>query len=185
VIGIFTKMNGPGWLHDVIVSLQPIWMLLRPGLFLIAALLFAYPMYLLQLSFGGRNPYWRYIGITLVLSFLPALIEGLAGLGSLLGSLTGIGFFNSLAGFSILQNPLAQIIWVGVLLATVVFATLGFRGIAEQFGLLQPRNPNTTPTVIIDSGNNTLATHATGVGTLNTRDTGGFDKTIVEWDEEF
>ena len=183
--GVFDKTSGGGWLHDLIVAVQPVWMLLRPGLFLIVALLFAYPLYLLQLSFGGRNPYWRYIGITLVLAFLPALIEGLAGLGSLLASLTGVGFFSGLAGLSILQNPLAQIIWVLVLLATVVFATLGFRGIAEQFGLLQSRNPNTTPTVIVDSGSAITGVHTTSMGTLSTRDTGGFDKTIVEWDEEF
>jgi hypothetical protein len=194
--------EGPNGLHSIITAVQPIWMMLRGVLFLAVGLAFFYPIYLLNLAFGGRNPFWRYIGIAMVLLFMPAILEGVSWLFSMLGSATGISALGAIGAFSILQNPLAQIAWVLALIATVVFSTLGFRGIAEQFGLLSPKTNNTVmndtsfdtsfDTNFDTSLNTSLSTSvgSTGIrstgfstGSLRNTDVGG--KTIVEWDEEF
>ena len=194
--------EGPSGLHSVITAVQPIWMMLRGVLFLAVGLAFFYPIYLLNLAFGGRNPFWRYIGIAMVLLFVPAILEGVSWLFSMLGSVTGISALGAIGAFSILQNPLAQIVWVLALIATVVFSTMGFRGIAEQFGLLSPKTNNTVmndtsfdtsfDTNFDTNLNTSLSTSvgSTGVrstgfstGSLRNTDVGG--KTIVEWDEEF
>ena len=176
-------------LQGVVATVQPLWMgYLRGGLFLIVALLFAYPIYLLGLAFGGRNPYWRYIGIAMVLLFIPPLIEGLAWLGSFIAQGTGLRFLDGLTSLSVLQNPLAQIAWVVILFLTVGFATAGFRGIAAQFGLIRTRNQGTVTgpasmgTAAFATANNTpLERGATSTQQVpNTA-----ERTIVEWDEEF
>jgi hypothetical protein len=194
--------EGPSGLHSVITAVQPIWMLLRGALFLIVGLAFFYPIYLLNLAFGGRNPFWRYIGIAMVLLFIPAILEGVSWLFSMLGSLTGVQALGAIGSFSILQNPLAQIVWVLTLIATVVFSTLGFRGIAEQFGLLSAKTNNTVMNdtsfdTSFDTGfdttmNTGLSTsvgstsvRSTGFSTGSLRNTDVGGKTIVEWDEEF
>jgi hypothetical protein len=194
--------EGPSGLHSLITAIQPIWMLLRGALFLVVGLAFFYPIYLLNLAFGGRNPFWRYIGIAMVLLFIPAILEGVSWLFSMLGSLTGISALGAIGSFSILQNPIAQIVWVLTLIATVVFSTLGFRGIAEQFGLLSAKTNNTVMNdtsfdTSFDTGfdttmNTGLSTsvgstsvRSTGFSTGSLRNTDVGGKTIVEWDEEF
>jgi hypothetical protein len=194
--------EGPSGLHSVITAVQPIWMLLRGALFLIVGLAFFYPIYLLNLAFGGRNPFWRYIGIAMVLLFIPAILEGVSWLFSMLASLTGVQALGAIGAFSILQNPIAQIVWVLTLIATVVFSTLGFRGIAEQFGLLSAKTNNTVMSdtsfdTSFDTGfdttmNTGLSTsvgstsvRSTGFSTGSLRNTDVGGKTIVEWDEEF
>ncbi len=177
-------------LQGVVASVQPLWMgYLRGGLFLIVALLFAYPIYLLRLAFGGRNPYWRYIGIAMVLLFIPPLIEGLAWLGSFIAQGTGLRFLDGLTSLSVLQNPLAQIAWVVILFLTVGFATAGFRGIAAQFGLIRTRNqgavtgPPSMGTAAFASANNTPLERGASSNTQQVPST--VERTIVEWDEEF
>jgi hypothetical protein len=177
-------------LQGVVANVQPFWMgWVRGGLFLIVALLFTYPIYLLNLAFGGRNPYWRYIGVAMILLFIPPLIEGLSWLGSFLAqSVPGLGFLNGLASFSVLQNPLAQIGWVVILFATVAFATAGFRGIAAQFGLIRTRNsgasgaPTSMGTAAFSTGRNATPMDRPA---MNTQQVPTTERTIVEWDEEF
>ena len=178
-------------LQAVVATVQPFWMVyLRGALFLVVALLFSYPIYLLGLAFGGRNPYWRYIGIAMVLLFIPPLIEGLAWLGSFIAQGTGLRFLDGLTSLSVLQNPLAQIAWVVILFLTVGFATAGFRGIAAQFGLIRTRNqgavtgPTSMGTAAFASANNTPMER--GANTNNTQQVPStVERTIVEWDEEF
>ena len=176
-------------LQGVVATVQPLWMgYLRGGLFLIVALLFAYPIYLLRLAFGGRNPYWRYIGIAMVLLFIPPLIEGLAWLGSFIAQGTGLRVLDGLTSLSVLQNPLAQIAWVVILFLTVGFATAGFRGIAAQFGLIRTRSqgavtgPASMGTAAFASANNTPPERGAN-STQQVPST--VERTIVEWDEEF
>jgi hypothetical protein len=194
--------EGPSGLHSVITAIQPIWMMLRGVLFLAVGLAFFYPIYLLNLAFGGRNPFWRYIGIAMVLLFVPAILEGVSWLFSMLGSVTGVSALGAIGAFSILQNPLAQIVWVLALIATVVFSTLGFRGIAEQFGLLSAKTNNTvmndtsfdtsfdtnfdtTMNTSLSTSVGSTSVRSTGFSTGSLRNTDVGGKTIVEWDEEF
>jgi hypothetical protein len=180
-------------LQGIVSSIQPLWMGggalgslgLRGIVFFLVALMFGYPIYLLRLAFGGRNPYWNYIGIAMVLLFIPPLLEGLAWLGSLIAQGMELpaaieNFFNGLTSFSVLQNPLAQMAWAFTLLLTVIFATAGFRGIAAQFGLIRTRTPVTgevvSGTVPVSNNNVSGPTNPTN---------GGSGRTIVEWDEEF
>jgi hypothetical protein len=174
-------------LQSLISGVQSLWMGggalgslgLRGIVFLLVALMFAYPIYLLRLAFGGRNPYWNYIGIAMVLLFLPPLVEGIAWLGSLIAQGANIPFLNNLASFSVLQNPLAQIVWAFTLILTVIFATAGFRGIAAQFGLIRTRTPVTGEVVV--SKSNVISNPKAPTNPTN----GGAGRTIVEWDEEF
>ncbi len=169
---------------------------LRSIVFLLVALAFAYPIYLLRLAFGGRNPYWNYIGIAMILLFVPPLIEGIAGLGSLIAQGAGVGgplgdFLNGLSNLSVLQNPIAQIAWALMLIATVVLATIGFRGIAAQFGLIRTRasaavNMATTATGAMMSSTSTNYPTLPKHPTLPKNPTmGAGGRTVVEWDEEF
>ncbi len=179
--GAFNGQASSG-LQGVIASVQPLWLQLRGGLFLVISLVFAYPIYLLTLAFGGRNPYWRYIMIAMILLFIPPLLEGISWLGSLLAQATGLNMFDSLSSLSILQNPLAQIAWAVMLLLTVIFSTMGFYGIAQQFGLIRTRSdaaPAMTAMETTPAGG-----RMTGVARHPT-DPGLSDKTVVEWDEEF
>jgi hypothetical protein len=179
--GAFNGQTSSG-LQGVIAAVQPLWLQLRGGLFLVISLVFAYPIYLLTLAFGGRNPYWRYIMIAMILLFIPPLLEGLSWLGSLLAQATGLNMFDGLSSLSILQNPLAQIVWALMLLLTVIFSTMGFYGIAQQFGLIRTRSeaaPAMTAMETTPAGG-----RMTGVARHPT-DPGLSDKTVVEWDEEF
>jgi hypothetical protein len=137
-----------------------------------------------------------------VLLFIPAILEGVSWLFSMLGSLTGVQALGAIGAFSILQNPIAQIVWVLSLIATVIFSTLGFRGIAEQFGLLSVKTNNTVMNdtsfdTSFDTGFDTTmntgmstsvgstSVRSTGFSTGSLRNTDVGGKTIVEWDEEF
>jgi membrane-bound inhibitor of C-type lysozyme len=169
-------------LQGVIAAVQPLWLQIRGGLFLLIALAFAYPIYLLTLAFGGRNPYWRYIMVAMILLFIPPLLEGIAWLGSLLSQATGLSAFDGLSSLSILQNPLAQIVWAVTLVLTVIFATMGFYGIAQQFGLIRTRHE--APAAMTAMETTPAGGRMTGVA-RNPTDPGLGDKTVVEWDEEF
>ncbi|PYE55695.1 hypothetical protein [Deinococcus yavapaiensis] len=109
--------------------------------FIVLALLAFYPLYLLNLAFGGRNPYWRAIGAALTLLLLPAMLEGVASIGSLLHGLTGAGFFGFLTNLSLFQHPLGQFVWALSLAFAIGLSTWGLRGICMQFGLLARRGP--------------------------------------------
>ena len=174
-------------LQAAVANVQPYWMgWVRGGAFLAVALLFAYPIYLLNLAFGGRNPYWRYIGIAMVLLFIPPLIEGLAWLGSFVAQGTGLRALDGLSSLSVLQNPLAQIGWVVILFLTVGFATVGFRGIASQFGLIRTRNQGAGGTTSVGStGFATRNSTPPERSPMNTQQVNTAERTIVEWDEEF
>lgn len=182
VRGAFKGQAGSG-LQGLIAAVQPLWLQIRGGLFLVIALAFAYPIYLLTLAFGGRNPYWRYIMVSMILLFIPPLLEGIAWLGSLLAQGTGLSLFDGLSSLSVLQNPLMQIVWALTLVLTVIFATLGFYGIAQQFGLIRTRHEAPQAMTAMEatpSGSGRM----TGVA-RNPTDPGQGDKTVVEWDEEF
>ena len=109
---------------------------LRTLFFLALAALAFYPLYLLNLAFGGRNTYWRAIGAALLLLLLPTLLEGIANLGVLLGDLTGVGALRSLGNLSMMQSPLWSPIWAVSVAAAIGLAIYGFRGLCVQFGLL-------------------------------------------------
>ncbi len=158
---------------------------LRGIIFLLVALAFIYPIYLLRLAFGGRNPYWNYIGIAMLLLFIPPLLEGISWVGSLIAQSTEIvpvkNFFNGLTSLSVLQNPLAQMIWALMLIVTVIFATIGFRGIAAQFGLIRTRTPLTNEPASVKSTSSQQIRNPTNPTNPNS----SAGRTIVEWDEEF
>lgn len=158
--------------HEAVAAIEPIWMgLVRAIIFIAIAIVAFYPLYLLRLAFGGRNPYWRYIGVAMILLFVPAIVEGLAYLGSIIADLSGLSFFNILTSLSVLQNPIAQIIWALTLMVACGFAIAGFRGICIQFGLI--RTKNQAVTTQFDNG--ATATPSTPDNSKNT----------FEWDEEF
>ncbi len=117
-----------GWLSGVV------WVLL--------ALLAFVPLYLLNLAFGGRNPYWRAIGVAFTLLLLPAMLEGLASLGAWVGAMTGFG---ALANLSLLQSPLAGSLWALSVALAVGLSIYGFRGLCVQFGLLRGSTPASSP----------------------------------------
>jgi hypothetical protein len=200
----FKNAQPASMMQNLSASVQPWWAgFLRGILFFITSLLFIYPIYLLNLAFGGKNPYWRYIGIAMVLLFIPPLIEGLAWLGSFIAQNTGITFFDSLSSLSVLQNPLAQIAWVILLIAAAAFATAGFRGIATQFGLIRNRNNGSQSTMntasvapaMLGASGGAAAMSNNNSSPINNMDTPdprissdvsvNPDRTIVEWDEEF
>ncbi len=155
-------------------SVGTIWVgWLRALLFIAIAGLAFIPLYYLNLAFGGRNRYWRFIGIAMVLLFVPAIVEGVAQLGSLLSELLGVRFFDLLSSLSVLQNPVAQLFWALILLTASILAIIGFRGICIQFGLIRLRGQNLTTTQL-DTTNGT------------SKDTPNPDKkNTFEWDEEF
>lgn len=145
----------------------------RSLVFIVIAGLAFLPLRYLNLAFGGRNRYWRYIGIAMVLLFVPVLFEGLAHLGSVLAEVSGVRFFDALSNLSVLQNSTMQLLWALTLLAAVGFAIAGFRGICIQFGLIRVRGQNFTTTQ--------LDTNATTTGGTSA----GSGKNTFEWDEEF
>ncbi len=114
--------------------------------FLLLALLCAYPLYLLNLAFGNRNPYWRSIFAGLLLLLLPVLLEGVGGFLGFLGDLGGVPALRSLTNLSLTQNAWGGLVWglsVGLALAALIY---GFRGLCLQFGLLGNARPMQTET---------------------------------------
>ena len=202
VKNLFKTAQPAGMMQNLAAGVQPWWIgVLRGILFLIASLLFIYAIYLLNLAFGGKNPYWRYIGIAIVLLMVAPLLEGLTWLFSLIAQTTNITFFDALSSWSVLQNPISQIAWAVLLIAAAGFATAGFRGIASQFGLIRTRNQPTlssasvAPAMLGAAGAAGAAGIAGAPSLINTTDTSdprissdvsvNPDRTIVEWDEEF
>lgn len=170
-----------GW-HTFQVGLtQTLMGLPKALLFVIAALLVLFPLYLLTLTFGGRNLYWRYLGVAFFLLLLPAMLEGLSYLGSILSDpeMGGLVFFTALTQLSIQQNPVAQLFWVLAVFVAAGLTTLGLRGIAAQFGLIQRKS-------LLNPGKNPTLAKATGTGAATGKPNPGLtSETIVEWDEEF
>ena len=110
----------------------PLWALL----FLIVGLLAVYPLYLLNLAFGGRNSYWKAIAASLLLLFLPVMLEGVGGVLGYLGDLTGVGALRALGNLSLHQGAWGLPIWLLLAAAAVGLSSYGFRGLCRQFGLL-------------------------------------------------
>jgi hypothetical protein len=164
-----------GFGHDFQVSLQLLLLgLPRAVLFILAGLLAVIPLYLLALTFGGRNIYWRFLGLAFFFLLLPAMLEGLSYIGSILADYGNLPFFGTLASLSIQQSLTAQMFWALTLFLVIAFAGIGLRGIATQFGLLQnTRTPVGSP-----------STQQTSV-TMSRADPKLTSETLVEWDEEF
>ena len=110
----------------------PIW----PLLFLIVGLLALYPLYLLNLAFGGRNSSWKAIAASLLLLFVPVLLEGLGGTFAYLGDLLGVPALRSLGNLSLHQGAWGLPLWLLLSAVAVGLASYGFRGLCRQFGLL-------------------------------------------------
>lgn len=167
-------LEGPlGPWHDFTVALQrSTFGLPRAIFFILIGMLALFPLYLIYLTFGGRNVYWRLMGLAFFFLLLPGIVEGLSYLGDILATYGGVPQLFVLDNLSILQNIVAQLAWGATMFLVVVFATWGLRGIAIQFGLIQDRRQAAT----------TVQTSEEGTGERNPTLT---SETIVEWDEEF
>lgn len=154
------------WL-DFRLSLLNLVGIPRAVFFLLAAALAFFPLYLIRLTFGGRNVYWNLLGLAFLFLLLPILAEGLSYFGSVMAEYGGLPWLAALANLSIGQGLLPYLAWGLSAFLVVALAGAGLRGIAAQFGLLKERGAEVT---------------ATGVepppSTLTS-------ETIVEWDEEF
>lgn len=170
-----------GAFHDVQVwLLQTVLGIPRAFVFILAGLLAFFPLYLLTLTFGGRNIYWRFLGLAFFFLLLPAMLEGLSYIGSILSdSRYGrLPFLGILTNLSIQQNLAAQLFWGLTVFLVIIFATIGLRGIATQFGIIQKRTP-------LQKGRGTTAPQATTATVSAKPNPGLTSETIVEWDEEF
>lgn len=172
-----------GFNHTLQVQLELLLLgIPRAFLFILAALLAVFPLYLVNLTFGGRNAYWRLLGLAFFFLFLPAMIEGLAYVSAILadprfGNLT---FLAPLSTFSIQGSLIAQLLWGLTLFLVIGLSAAGLRGIAVQFGLIQDRRARNTTTVV--QTNPGLAATAPMRAAPDPKLT---SETIVEWDEEF
>ena len=124
-----------------------------------------FPLYLIRLTFGGRNVYWNLLGLAFLVLALPIVTEGLSYMGSILeyGGLPALGVLSNL---SVAQGLVPYLAWGLYAFLVVVLATAGLRGIAAQFGLLKERGAEVVPTE--ERPPSTLTS-----------------ETTVEWDEEF
>ncbi|MGQ9735944.1 MAG: hypothetical protein ACUVUP_05145 [Thermaceae bacterium] len=111
----------------------------RAILALLAAVLSFFPLYLVRLTFGGRNLYWNLVSLAFFFLFLPAFLEGLSYLGAILADYGGLPGLGVLAHLSFAQGLFSYLILGASVFLVVVFATIGLQGIAAQFGLLQSR----------------------------------------------
>lgn len=118
----------------------------RAALFFVLALISIYPLYLLNLAFGNRNPYWRGVLGGLLLLLLPLLLEGVFGLLGWLGDLAGVGALRSLTNLTLTQNAWGGPVWALSLMLALTALTYGFRGLCTQFGLLGGARPLQTET---------------------------------------
>ncbi|WP_293913514.1 hypothetical protein [Deinococcus sp.] len=119
---------------------------LRAIIFLLLSALAVYPLHLLNLAFGNRNPYWRMVLAGLICLLLPALLEGLAGFLGFVGDLANLGALRSLGNLTLTQNALGGPVWVLSLAAALAALTYGFRGLCVQFGLLGTAKPSVNET---------------------------------------
>lgn len=111
----------------------------RNVVMLVLGLLALVPLFLLNVAFGGGNRHWQAIGVALFLLWLPALFEGVIGLGGLLWTYAAIDLLVPLAAYSVFGNTVAQTVWAALTLLAVLFAISGLAGISRQFGLLGGR----------------------------------------------
>jgi hypothetical protein len=139
----------------------------RAFFFLLAGALAFFPLYLIRLTFGGRNVYWNLLGLAFFFLVLPILTEGFSYLGSILAEYGGLPALGVLANLSIAQALLPYLAWGLSAFLVVALAGAGLRGIAAQFGLLKERGAEVTATGV-EPPQSTLTS-----------------ETIVEWDEEF
>ncbi|WP_114313202.1 hypothetical protein [Thermus caldifontis] len=140
----------------------------RAVLFLLAAALSLFPLYLIRLTFGGRNVYWNLLALAFLFLFLPIVVEGLSYFGAIMADYGGTPFLAFLSNLSIGQGLVPYLAWGNAIFLVVAFAGAGLRGIAAQFGLLKERGREVA----------TLAEQKPSATTLTS-------ETIVEWDEEF
>ncbi|RIH88311.1 hypothetical protein Mrose_00870 [Calidithermus roseus] len=155
----------------------------RAFVFILAALLAVFPLYLVNLTFGGRNTYWRLLGLAFFFLFLPAMIEGLSYVASILADprFGKLGFLAPLSTFSIQSSLMAQLLWGLTLFLVIGLSAAGLRGIAVQFGLIQDRRARANTTTVAQT-NPGLAATAPMRAAADPKLT---SETIVEWDEEF
>ncbi|GAA6734115.1 hypothetical protein YIM1640_16320 [Thermus oshimai] len=139
----------------------------RAVFFLLVGVLAFFPLYLIRLTFGGRNVYWNLLALAFLFLFLPILAEGLSYFGSLMASYGGLPWMGLLTYLSIGEGLVPYLAWGFSVFLVVVLATAGLRGIAAQFGLLKERGAEVAPTA--ERLPSTTLT----------------SETIVEWDEEF
>jgi hypothetical protein len=135
---------------------------------LIVGLLALVPLFLLNLAFGGGNRHWQAIGVALFLLWLPALFEGVIGLGGVLARFAGFDALVPLAAYSVLGNTVAQTVWAALTLLAVLFAIAGLSGISRQFGLLGGRRKGV----------------AAATGATPTRTVTDVTAKTVDWDDE-
>jgi hypothetical protein len=154
------------WL-DFRLSLLNLVGIPRAVFFLLAAALAFFPLYLIRLTFGGRNVYWNLLGLAFLFLLLPILAEGLSYFGSVMAEYGGLPWLAALANLSIGQGLLPYLAWGFTVFLVVALAGAGLRGIAAQFGLLKERGAEVTATGV-EPPPRTLTS-----------------ETIVEWDEEF
>ncbi len=138
----------------------------RAIFFLLAAALAFFPLYLVRLTFGGRNVYWNLLGLAFLFLVLPIVTEGLSYMGSILAEHGGLPALGVLSNLSVAQALMPYLAWGLSAFLVVALATAGLRGIAAQFGLLKERGTEVIPTE--ERASSTLTS-----------------ETIVEWDEEF
>ncbi|WP_022797496.1 hypothetical protein [Thermus islandicus] len=138
----------------------------RAIFFLLAAALAFFPLYLIRLTFGGRNVYWNLLGLAFLFLVLPIVTEGLSYMGSILAEYGGLPALGVLSNLSVAQALMPYLAWGLSAFLVVALATAGLRGIAAQFGLLKER------------GAEVVTTEERPSSTLTS-------ETIVEWDEEF
>jgi hypothetical protein len=155
------------WL-DFRLSLLNLVGIPRAVFFLLAAALAFFPLYLIRLTFGGRNVYWNLLGLAFLFLLLPILAEGLSYFGSVMAEYGGLPWLAALANLSIGQGLLPYLAWGLSAFLVVALAGAGLRGIAAQFGLLKERGAEVTASGIESKPATTLTS-----------------ETIVEWDEEF
>jgi hypothetical protein len=155
------------WL-DFRLSLLNLVGIPRAVFFLLAAALAFFPLYLIRLTFGGRNVYWNLLGLAFLFLLLPIMAEGLSYLGSVMAEHGGLPWLAALANLSIGQGLLPYLAWGLSAFLVVALAGAGLRGIAAQFGLLKERGAEVTASGIESKPATTLTS-----------------ETIVEWDEEF
>lgn len=130
----------------------PIW----PLLFLIVGLLALYPLYLLNLAFGGRNNSWKAIAASLLLLFVPVLLEGLGGTFAYLGDLLGVPFLRTLGNLSLHQGAWGLPVWLLLAAGAVGLASYGFRGLCRQFGLLGSSRSSAAPARVAEPSQSAL-----------------------------
>ncbi|MEJ5337687.1 MAG: hypothetical protein WHT26_10385, partial [Thermus sp.] len=102
----------------------------RATFFLVAAALAFFPLYLVRLTFGGRNVYWNLLALAFLLLFLPILAEGLSYFGAIMADYGNLPWLAALNNLSIGQGLLPYLSWGLSVFLVVVLATAGLRGIA-------------------------------------------------------